>query len=65
MEFLILVSVYNKTKSLLNFRHQIYQEFTVLHRCCSDRELTLKAPNKNCSRRHYNFLLLSFEENKA
>ena len=25
--------------------------------------LTLKAPNKNCSRRHFNFLLLSFEEN--
>ena len=27
--------------------------------------LTLKAPNKNCSRRHFNFLLLSLEENKA
>ena len=27
--------------------------------------LTLKAPNKNCSRPHFNFLLLSFEENKA
>ena len=26
--------------------------------------LTLKAPHKNCSR-HFNFLLLSFEENKA
>ena len=26
--------------------------------------LTLKALNKNCSRRHFNFLLLSFEENK-
>ena len=26
--------------------------------------LTLKAPNKNCSRRHFN-LLLSLEENKA
>ena len=24
--------------------------------------LTLKAPNKNCSRRHFNFLILSFEE---
>ena len=24
--------------------------------------LTLKAPNKICSRRHFNFLLLSFEE---
>ena len=30
-----------------------------------DRYLTLKAPNKNCSRRHFNFLLLSFKENKA
>ena len=27
--------------------------------------LTLKAPNKNCNRRHFNFLFLSFEENKA
>ena len=27
--------------------------------------LSLKAPNKNCSRQHFNFLLLSFEENKA
>ena len=27
--------------------------------------LNLKAPNKNCSRRHFNFLLLSLEENKA
>ena len=27
--------------------------------------LTLKAPNKNCSRRHLIFLLLSFDENKA
>ena len=26
---------------------------------------TLKAPNKNCSWRHLNFSLLSFEENKA
>ena len=27
--------------------------------------LTLKVPNKNCSRRHFIFLLLYFEENKA
>ena len=27
--------------------------------------LTLKVPNKNCSRRHFIFLLLSFEENKT
>ena len=27
--------------------------------------LTLIAQNKNCSRRHFDFLLLSFEENNA
>ena len=32
---------------------------------CFFGALTLKAPNKSCSRRHFNFLLLSFEENKA
>ena len=32
---------------------------------CFYEELTFKVPNKNCSRRHFNFLLLSFEENKA
>ena len=32
---------------------------------CEGQLLTLKAPNKNCSRRHFNFLLLSFEENKV
>ena len=29
------------------------------------KSLTFKGPNKNCSRRHFNFLLSSFEENKA
>ena len=29
------------------------------------KNLTLKAQNKNCSRRHFNFLLLSIKENKA
>ena len=29
------------------------------------KNLTLKAPNKYCSRRHFNFLPLSFEKNKA
>ena len=28
-------------------------------------QLALKVPNKNCSRRHFNFLLISFEDNKA
>ena len=28
-------------------------------------KLTLKAPNKNCSRRHFNFLLLPFKDNTA
>ena len=27
--------------------------------------LTVKAPNKNCSRRHFNFLLLSFKGTKV
>ena len=27
--------------------------------------LTVKVPKKHCSRRHFNFLLLSFKENKA
>ena len=27
--------------------------------------LTLQAPNKNCSRRHFNFFTFFFEENKA
>ena len=29
------------------------------------KHLTFKAPNKKCSRSHFNFLLLSFEEKKA
>ena len=31
---------------------------------CDKINLTLKMPIKNCSRPHFNFLLLSFEENK-
>ena len=44
-----------KLHCLLTQRHSV----TVL------RVLTLKAPNKNCSRQHFNFSLLSFNENKA
>ena len=40
-----------------------YVSFSVV--ISSPGALTLKAPNKNCSRRHFNFLLLSFEDNKA
>ena len=29
------------------------------------KQLTLKAPNKNCSGRHFIFILLSFKENKT
>ena len=36
-----------------------------LMKSLADDLLTHKAPNKNCSRRHFNFLHLSFEENKA
>ena len=43
-------------------------QYSVWHRFYwvqSQPAITLKAPNKNCSRRHFKFLLLSFEENKA
>ena len=29
------------------------------------QNLTFKVPNKNCSRQHFNFILLSFKENEA
>ena len=38
---------------------------TIVSRYIYIYQLTLKVPNKNCSRQHFNFLLLSFEENKA
>ena len=42
---------------LMSMSHMITKHYNML---------TLKAPNKNCSRRHFNFFsLLSFEENKA
>ena len=31
----------------------------------AENNLTLKTPNKNCSRRRFYFLLLCFKENKA
>ena len=31
----------------------------------TETTLTVKAPNKDCSRQHFNFFLLSFEENRA
>ena len=39
--------------------------FQVVYGINSGGILTLKAANKNCTRRHFNFLLLSFKENKA
>ena len=36
----------------------------ILYTCILE-DLTLGAPNKNCSRRHFNFLLLCLEENRA
>ena len=39
-----------------------YQKHTKISNCII---LALKVPNKNCSRRHFNFSLLSFKENKA
>ena len=61
-------------KGLLSFQSIFlikYTEFETLKTACAytykvaQNGVTFKAPNKNCSRRHFNFLLLSFEENKA
>ena len=63
---------------MLNFSNfiQVYV-FTTNHHLKSYRKefasltfitwtlFALKAPNKNCSRRHFNFLHLSFEEKRA
>ena len=46
----------------------LYSEQPKLHRVFAVQSaigLTLKAPNKHCSRRPFTFSLLSFEENKA
>ena len=48
--------VFDASQNLQLSEHKLLCKFTFL---------TLKAPNKNCSRRHFNFLLISFEENKA
>ena len=37
----------------------------IIWKLSSKGYLTLRAPNKNGSRRYFNFLLLSFKENKA
>ena len=52
-------SVLSHHNQVVNYYNAVVQltNFTTL--------LTLKAPNKNCSRRHFNFLLLSFKKNKA
>ena len=42
--------------------------YAILQVYISELALTLKhvkVPNKNCSRQHFNFLVLSFKENKA
>ena len=48
----------SSNKAFVNETHNILSS-------ASKMLLPLKALNKNCSRRHFNFLLLSFEENKA
>ena len=53
MPFRILLRGHKKDCYILSFYLQELEK------------LTLKAPNKNRSRRYFNFLLLSFEENKA
>ena len=51
------ILIFGKTETLIRL--------CVVSLCCSFMPLTLKAPNKNYSRRHIDFSLLSFEENKA
>ena len=61
-------SDYRKFSFVFSFVNYKFLEFSQICCCCcsSGRTcLTLKAPNKNCSRRHFIFSLLSFEENKA
>ena len=48
------------TDDQINQLAQLHFENSQVHLCFV---LTLKRPNKNCSRRHFNFLLLSFKEN--
>ena len=60
----------NQNASVLHEKAKTHPYYQVLMDCrdsdyAVSAVLTLKALNKNCSRRHFNFLLLSFEENKA
>ena len=48
--------------SSLKVTHSISSSLSFAFLAPKIKILTLKAPNKNCSRRHFNFLLLSFEE---
>ena len=48
--------VFDASQSLQLSEHKLVCKFIFF---------TLKVPNKNCSRRHFNFLLISFKENKA
>ena len=45
------------------FTRQLF--YSIEHSYYDSALLTLKAPNEKCSRRHFIFLLLFFEENKA
>ena len=51
--------LYIQTKLRMTFRFSCWKS------CINWNTLTMKAPNKNWSRRHFIFLLLSFKENKA
>ena len=56
----------NKTDlSQTSIMNTILLPYARLHHVFFHYDLNLKAPNKNCSRRHFNFWLLSFQENKA
>ena len=61
---LVLRDLLFKTNIVVSYQtFSDFIDFWFSGHCCS--KLTLKAPNKNCSRWHFIFLLLSCEENKA
>ena len=67
--FFLYLSLYGEYSFELNGKYDVcvtVNFFTLIKHMTSIRKnLTLKALNKNCSRRHFNFLLLSFKEYKA
>ena len=64
----LILDFYVKTRIRFSLRDKRVFEITeveITRVDCNLLTLTVKAPNKNCSRRHFNFLLSSFKENEA